>query len=82
VSAEEGVALPPSDLQLNPWTIFTLYHKLESPDTAAFFSLWRDCNPLGHYVGQTYDGIKITHSNAQRKKIFQKMHEKITFEME
>jgi len=82
VSAEVGVGLPSIDLQLNPWTIFTVYNELESPETAAFFSMWRDYNPLGHYIGQMYEGVKITNIKAQRKKVFQKMQGNITFEME
>jgi len=85
VSAEEGVDLPPWDIQFNAWTIYTMYHPFESSECAAFFSMWREYNPLGHMIGKVYGSHpKITAKNvvspAFRKKIFQTMKDNLQFE--
>ena len=80
ISADRGVDLAPTDYQLNPWTMYTVYHPLESADTEAFFSLWREYNPLGHFVGKKYYTMTITSGAAQRNKIFTKMREILQFE--
>ncbi len=81
ISADSGVDLAPADYQLNPWTIYTIYHPLESAETAAFFALWRAYNPLGHFIGKKYYNMAITSGVAQRNKIFMKMREIIQFEV-
>jgi len=56
--------------------IFTHFYDLETPEAAAFFSLWREYHPLDHYTH--YDGKKITKNN--RKEILATMKKTIIME--